>query len=267
MSSVGEVVDRLKIKAKPGNLEEMAKYGMAVEQRLGVSVPDMRQIAKELGKNHQLALELWNTGIAEAKIVAALVDDPKKLTDEQKLLLEEGLLSIEEASAAEDEAFEEVEGNLAEFLNTALNDYPDAPETQQALDIYSIEAILVAEDMVTKAGDYSKAIDHLYAAGSLYDQVGLDVYSGIDEKIAWLNDWRFITQERFDSVNKGMTKDEVKVLAGVPYYQNIQKDTKRDVETWLYRKVDGGAAAIYFKMKTDKVYTKNFDAIKTKVVE
>ena len=83
MSSVGEVVDRLKIKAKPGNLEGMAKYGMAVEQRLGVSVPDMRQIAKELGKNHQLALELWNTGIAEAKIVAALVDDPKKLTDEQ----------------------------------------------------------------------------------------------------------------------------------------------------------------------------------------
>ena len=208
-----------------------------------------------------------NLAVQAASLEELQTIDEKKLTDEQKLLLEEGLLSIEEASAAEDEAFEEVEGNLAEFLNTALNDYPDAPETQQALDIYSIEAILVAEDMVTKAGDYSKAIDHLYAAGSLYDQVGLDVYSGIDEKIAWLNDWRFITQERFDSVNKGMTKDEVKVLAGVPYYQNIQKDTKRDVETWLYRKVDGGAAAIYFKMKTDKVYNKNFDAIKTKVVE
>jgi len=208
-----------------------------------------------------------NLAVQAASLEELQTIDEKKLTDEQKLLLEEGLLSIEEASAAEDEAFEEVEGNLAEFLNTALNDYPDAPETQQALDIYSIEAILVAEDMVTKAGDYSKAIDHLYAAGSLYDQVGLDVYSGIDEKIAWLNDWRFITQERFDSVNKGMTKDEVKVVAGVPYYQNIQKDAKRDVETWLYRKVDGGAAAIYFKMKTDKVYNKNFDAIKTKVVE
>jgi 3-methyladenine DNA glycosylase AlkD len=83
MSSVIAVVDRLKSKAKPGNLEGMAKYGMAVEQRLGVSVPDIRKIAKELGKNHQLALELWNTGIAEARILAALVDDPKKLTDEQ----------------------------------------------------------------------------------------------------------------------------------------------------------------------------------------
>ncbi len=193
--------------------------------------------------------------------------DEGKLTDEQTLLLEEGLLEIEEASAAENEAFEEVTGNLAEFLNTALNDYPDAPETKQALDMYSIEAILVAEDMVDKAGDYAKAIDHLYAAGSLYDQVGFDIYPGIDEKIAWLNEWRFITQERFDAVEKGMTKEEVQVVVGVPYYQNIQKDEKRGVETWLYRKADGGAAAIYFKMKNDKVYNKNFEAIKTKVVE
>ena len=193
--------------------------------------------------------------------------DEKKLTEEQKLLLEEGLLKVEEISAAETEAFEEAEANLAEFLNTALNDYPDIPETKAALDMYSAEAILVAQDMVTKAGDYSKAIDHLYAATSLYEQVGLDVYPALDEKIAWLNDWRFITQERFDAVEKGMTKEEVQVVVGVPYYQNIQKDSKRGVETWLYRKTDGGAAAIYFKMKDDKAYNKNFDAIKVKVVE
>ncbi len=207
-------------------------------------------------------LETQVAGLEELKAL-----DEKKLTDEQKLVLEEGALKVEELAATEEEAFEEVEGNLAEFLTTALNEYPDAPETQQALDIYSMEAILVAQDMVTQAGDYSKAIDHLYAASSLYEQVGLDIYGGIDEKIAWLNDWRFINQERFDEVKKGMTKEEVKVVAGVPYYQNIQTDEKRGVETWLYRKPDGGAAAIYFKMKTDTVYNKNYDAIKTKVVE
>ena len=83
MSSVEEVIDRLNGKAKPDKLEEMAKFGMAVERRLGVSVPNMRKIAKELGRDHKLALELWKTGIAEAKIVAALVDDSKKLTEEQ----------------------------------------------------------------------------------------------------------------------------------------------------------------------------------------
>ena len=83
MSSIEEVIDILKSKANPDKLEGMAKFGMAVEQRLGVSVPDMRKIAKELGRDHKLALELWQTGIAEAKIVAALVDDPEKLSEEQ----------------------------------------------------------------------------------------------------------------------------------------------------------------------------------------
>ena len=83
MPSVEELLDRLKSKARPNNLAGMARYGISVEQRLGVSVPDMRKIAKEVGRNHNLALKLWQTGIDEAKIVAALVDDPKKLTEEQ----------------------------------------------------------------------------------------------------------------------------------------------------------------------------------------
>jgi 3-methyladenine DNA glycosylase AlkD len=83
MASVKEVLDKLQSKAKPGQLEGMAKYGMTVEQRLGVSVPDMRKLAKEIGKDHKLALDLWMTGIAEARMVAAMVDDPDKLTEEQ----------------------------------------------------------------------------------------------------------------------------------------------------------------------------------------
>jgi 3-methyladenine DNA glycosylase AlkD len=61
----------------------MAKFGIAIEGRLGVSVPDMRKLAKEIGKDHKLALELWKTGIAEARMVAAMVDEPDKLTEEQ----------------------------------------------------------------------------------------------------------------------------------------------------------------------------------------
>ena len=61
----------------------MARYGMAVEQRLGVSIPDLRKLAKELGQNHKLALKLWKTGIAEPKILASMIDDPNKLTEEQ----------------------------------------------------------------------------------------------------------------------------------------------------------------------------------------
>jgi len=83
MASVKDVLDKLQSKAQPEQLKGMAKYGMTAEQRLGVSVPDMRKLAKEIGRDHKLALDLWRTGIAEARIVAVMIDDPAKLTDEQ----------------------------------------------------------------------------------------------------------------------------------------------------------------------------------------
>jgi len=83
MASVKDVLDKLQSKAQPEQLKGMAKYGMAVERRLGVSVPDMRKLAKEIGRDHKLALDLWRTGIAEARIVAGMVGDPAKLTEEQ----------------------------------------------------------------------------------------------------------------------------------------------------------------------------------------
>jgi len=83
MASVEEVLKKLKSKAKPDRLEGMNRYGMVAERRLGVSVPDMRKMAKELGKNHKLALKLWKTGIPEARIVAAMIDEPEKLTEKQ----------------------------------------------------------------------------------------------------------------------------------------------------------------------------------------
>ncbi len=78
-----EVLKRLRGEARPDQLEGMARYGMTVEKRLGVSVPNLRKLAKQVGKDHTLALELWKTGIAEARIVAAMIDDPKQLTEVQ----------------------------------------------------------------------------------------------------------------------------------------------------------------------------------------
>jgi 3-methyladenine DNA glycosylase AlkD len=77
------VIEKLKKKARPDQLKGMARYGMTVEKRLGVSIPELRLLAKEAGKDHELSLELWKTGIDEARILAAMIDDPQKLTEEQ----------------------------------------------------------------------------------------------------------------------------------------------------------------------------------------
>jgi len=83
METVEEVMQELQSKAKPDQIEGMAKFAIVGDQRMGVSVPDMRKIAKTIGKNHQLALDLWDTGVPEAMIVAGMIAEPEKLTDEQ----------------------------------------------------------------------------------------------------------------------------------------------------------------------------------------
>jgi 3-methyladenine DNA glycosylase AlkD len=83
MASAKEILKKLKSKARPDQVEGMARFGISSERRLGVKVPDMRKIAKEVGKDHALALELWKTGIPDAQIVAALVGKPEKLTEAQ----------------------------------------------------------------------------------------------------------------------------------------------------------------------------------------
>lgn len=61
----------------------MAKYGINTDFALGVSIPNLRKIAKEIGKNHKLALQLWNIKIHEARILASMIDEPKLVTEKQ----------------------------------------------------------------------------------------------------------------------------------------------------------------------------------------
>jgi 3-methyladenine DNA glycosylase AlkD len=83
MTTAEDILKKLKSKADPDQLEGMARYGMTIEKRLGAKVPDMRKIAKETGKDHRLALQLWKTGFAEARMVASMIDIPVEVTEEQ----------------------------------------------------------------------------------------------------------------------------------------------------------------------------------------
>jgi len=81
--TIAEIIDRLKSLANPDNVAGMARYGINTENTLGVSMPVLRKMGKETGKNHELAQQLWDSGIHEARILASLVDDPKQVTADQ----------------------------------------------------------------------------------------------------------------------------------------------------------------------------------------
>lgn len=77
------MLKKLKSHANPKNVEGMARFGINPNNTLGVSMPLLRKTAKEIGKDHKLAQELWESGIHEAKILAALIDDPKAVDGKQ----------------------------------------------------------------------------------------------------------------------------------------------------------------------------------------
>ena len=61
----------------------MERFSVDNSKALGVSLPNLRKVAKGIKKDHQMALELWATGIHECRVLASLVDDPKLVTPEQ----------------------------------------------------------------------------------------------------------------------------------------------------------------------------------------
>ena len=61
----------------------MKRFGVDNSKALGVSLPNLRKVAKGIKKDHQLALDLWATGTHECRVLASLVDDPKLVTPEQ----------------------------------------------------------------------------------------------------------------------------------------------------------------------------------------
>lgn len=78
-----QVVARLKALAKPENVEGMKRFAVGGKHTLGVSIPDLRKTAKEIGTDHKLAAGLWKTGIHEARILASMVDDPSRVSERQ----------------------------------------------------------------------------------------------------------------------------------------------------------------------------------------
>lgn len=78
-----KVIADLKSLANPENVAGMARYGISTEGTLGVPMPILRRTAKDNGQDHDLALLLWDSGIHEARILAALIDIPKPVTEEQ----------------------------------------------------------------------------------------------------------------------------------------------------------------------------------------
>lgn len=69
----------------------MARFGIRPAKNYGISLKDLRSMAKDIGKNHHLALELWDTGIRDARLLAVMISDPARLTESEADRMVKGL--------------------------------------------------------------------------------------------------------------------------------------------------------------------------------
>jgi len=88
----GKLIKKLKSTGSEANRKGMARFGIKTDKAFGVNLPVLRAIAKEIGRDHELALKLWDSDWHEAKLLASMIADPKKLTEKQ---MEKWVLGID----------------------------------------------------------------------------------------------------------------------------------------------------------------------------
>lgn len=82
-AEVRSALSWLKSHSTKATRDGMARYAIPSDNAYGVAMKDMKALGKKLGRNHELAAALWDTGVYEARMVCSFVDDPAQVTSAQ----------------------------------------------------------------------------------------------------------------------------------------------------------------------------------------
>ncbi|MFI5136612.1 MAG: DNA alkylation repair protein [Sphingobacteriales bacterium] len=80
---IDSIISFLKEKSNPACLAGMKRFAIENNAAMGIPIPELRKLARVIKKDHGLALQLWDTGLHEARILASMIDDPVLVTEEQ----------------------------------------------------------------------------------------------------------------------------------------------------------------------------------------
>ena len=82
-TTLKDVVNEIKRRGNAEAVVGMARFGIRTSAAFGVSVPRLREMSRKIGKDHELAQRLWETGIHEARILAGMIDESARVTEDQ----------------------------------------------------------------------------------------------------------------------------------------------------------------------------------------
>ena len=83
MTTVDQILAELESLGVEEDRIGMARYGINTHKAYGIRIPVLRKMAKDIGTDHELAQELWDSEMHEARILASMIDDPERVCEEQ----------------------------------------------------------------------------------------------------------------------------------------------------------------------------------------
>ena len=174
--------------------------------------------------------------------------------------------SAEDLQAEIDKLGEEYNTRLATFINSQEM-YEGEPLTEvqrAAFDMKGDEDILIAQEYIDAAGDYQRAID-IYIQSLAFDPDNEKIQAARAEA----ETLRYMTEERFGAVDKGMTEAEVQAALGTPMRMNV-REFEEGLLGWFYPKeAPNTAAGVFFQEKDGamEVYKVDFNAVEAPTEE
>lgn len=157
---------------------------------------------------------------------------------------------------------DELGERLVNFINSdpPVEGEPLTERQLAAIRMKSDEDMVVAREYIEKGGDYARGIG-IYRDILKIDPDNEKVQAALEEA----EQMRYMTEERFAKVQKGMTQREVRNVLGQVNLRNIRDFPERNAQGWFYPKEGGGAAAIWFEKDRRtgqfKVYQVDFNAV------
>ncbi|HVS02657.1 MAG TPA: hypothetical protein VMT16_07805 [Thermoanaerobaculia bacterium] len=201
-----------------------------------------QQIAELRAEKQQLDAKRQELTAAREELAAL---EEQEGTGEQRPALEQRIGRLEEEV---DSAAEQFGGELVGYINSLeiLQGEPLTEEQREAIRMKSEEDLHVAREWIEKGGDYRRAIE-IYESQLSWDPD----YEALQQALAEAEERRYMTEERFSQVRKGMTPREVRDILGPVNLHNVVEYPEKNVEAWFYPKQGGGAAGVYFQKEAD----------------
>lgn len=209
--------------------------------------------------------ELEELRAERAELRAETVEVARELRRERRPESRERLDELETQIADLEDRIDEISAEFGQRLVRFINEDPirggrEPTELQlAAVRMKSDEDIAIAREYIEKGGDYRRAIS-IYETAMAIDPD----YERLQEELDRAQEMRYVTEERFSQIERGMSKYEVREILGQVNLLNRQEyPGDRDVVAWFYSKGNRNPAGIWLEKNPEtglyEVYRADFD--------